>query len=262
MLLVSQEDRGFTSRVVGGGPAATSTPPSAISLPKAGTASAELRPGEDPESLSLSVGEACTRQHRLSDGEVVVWDCAVADGLTVDFSVKVAQDNGLRVGRARFVSERQRGKRFVGRLDLGDEEYSGCFSPGPKLLTFEVGNRFSYFRAKQVQLRISIEAPEPLPSACASDYDVSPRSDGTPEVVRRVSRASELSTLGEGNGGEEDNRVVRLRRLLAESLRLCPQGACALREQLKQAQLRLSEYSAEQLAEYHAATSERTNPLE
>lgn len=247
-----------------------------------------MEAGESKESFRVFAGVQAMRRYLLDGDECVTWDCFVADGYTIDFVAKVSSEraksevqcvgrklNLVGVDSSRVLCENQRRSAFRGHLDLGGE-HAECMTSGSAglVLTLELDNRFSYFAAKDIELRIVKMVPvgsrkvtgdpedkvpmadsPPAQAAVASPINGSPREAGgqaeasPPRLsgcYRFAQYASEVGDLagggGTGGSGGEGDRSSRLRVLVAEAVRLCPPDAAALRGHLRAAQACLAEY--------------------
>eukprot|EP00931_Biecheleriopsis_adriatica_P089210 TRINITY_DN63379_c0_g1_i1.p1 TRINITY_DN63379_c0_g1~~TRINITY_DN63379_c0_g1_i1.p1 ORF type:complete len:341 (+),score=72.65 TRINITY_DN63379_c0_g1_i1:99-1121(+) len=330
MLLVSAEKRGFVSRPVGGGSAAEGSirspqqqqripnmrSPNLVSVGKAQSWGSnapppvELEAGEVfREIIKLDAGAKSAQQYVLQSDEYVSWECVVSDGYTVDFSVKVCAKRAtsevqcvgrplklIGVNNSRVVSEVRRGASFHGYLDLAGEHAECCSSNAATVLVVEIDNGFSYFRQKEVVLRVSKRGSSSKSGAECDESKVLDESsepaaaaEETPDLPLAPQESSEepepngmcdsvhtsaetpppassppssevpspkstppprVSFLQRGSAGSssclaEDARLSRLRSLLKEAVRLCPQDASAARDHLLQAQARIEEYAEE-----------------
>lgn len=279
MLLVSAEKGGCVSHTVGGGPAAEASPQHApFELPPGEAIT---------NNIKLTAGSKTTQQFLLHASDYVSWICTEDFGYTIDFSVKLwarhphsqvqCVNKPLKlvgVDRSRLVTEKARGTAFQGYLDLSGEHaecLSACNSATEEpvaILVLEMDNVFSFFMEKAVTVQVSKRAKAQATqsshrslsmgrltdaSGRLADVEASPsaRSDATSGL------AGSRGSRGSGSNLErraisqsfrvEDHRVARLRGLLREALRLCPDDGA--REHLLAAQAQIEEYAQQEVEE-------------
>lgn len=275
MLLVSAEKGGCVSHTVGGGPAAEASPQHAPF---------ELPPGEAiTNNIKLTAGSKATQQFLLHASDYVSWICTEDFGYTIDFSVKLwarhphsqvqCVNKPLKlvgVDRSRLVTEKARGTAFQGYLDLSGEHaecLSTCNSATEEpvaILVLEMDNVFSFFMEKAVTVQVSKRArPQGTQSSHGrslsmgrltdasgrlADVEASPsaRSDATSGLAGSGSNLARERAISQ-SFRVEDHRVARLRGLLREALRLCPDDGA--REHLLAAQAQIEEYAQQEVEE-------------
>eukprot|EP00438_Fugacium_kawagutii_P001707 Skav202849 [mRNA] locus=scaffold2311:84312:87391:+ [translate_table: standard] len=158
----------------------------------------------------------------------------------------------LGVDRSRVVTEKGRGTAFQGYLDLAGE-HAECLSHVATdeepvgILALEVDNAFSFFTEKAVTLQVSKRAkasPATKRESTGRSFSMGRLTDASGRLADAEgspSTSDSASFLIGSRSGSLDHRVTRLRGLLREAVRLCPdEGA---REHLLAAQAQIEEYA-------------------
>lgn len=141
---------------------------------------------QQAEEMEVKAGELRTRRFLLDGSERINWDCSMLAGDDIVLTTRISCPGLQRgVNRCRDVTERERFSSFSGFVDFSKEHagwlqqlgYSpkdGSGSPSHRasssssrpVFELEFDNRYSWFAAKTVQLRVSkVSALPPRPTS-------------------------------------------------------------------------------------------------